>query len=157
MRQNLTNTENIIQVLNKSVNNDMVWNQLQNGKIMKRFGVRIRMREFHPSYFVIHCIKHIKSLMEEVQICFVLQQILLSISQRFSIKHYLFCEYKAFKLYFSMQVHGEYARGSKPPLGDQYLHFEPGSLLSSCSKTDKFKSRLFMPHHSLQVRNYCLI
>eukprot|EP01038_Epipyxis_sp_PR26KG_P005446 gene5446-7539_t len=65
----------------------------------------------------------------------------------------LFCVATNFVIDFS-KVHGEYSRGSKPSLGDQYLQFDSGSLTSSCSKTDKFKSRLFMPHNSLQMNSF---
>ena len=42
----------------------------------------------------------------------------------------------------------------KPALGSQYYSFEKNSLSSSCTKTDKWKSQLFMPHHSLQVNTF---
>ena len=35
--------------------------------------------------------------------------------------------------------------------GDQYLHFDPGSLSSTCAKTKLYREELFMPHHKLQV------
>eukprot|EP01036_Dinobryon_divergens_P031482 gene31482-40884_t len=64
----------------------------------------------------------------------------------------LFCEATNFVIDFS-KVHGEHS-SMKPMLGDQYLHFEQGSLLSSCTKTDKYRPHLFMPHHSLQMQTF---
>lgn len=49
-----------------------------------------------------------------------------------------------------VQVHGTDG-STKPMKGDQYLHFDPGSLSSTCKKTPKFRGELFMPHHKLQV------
>ena len=63
---------------------------------------------------------------------------------------FFFLEYGLYYITLHCQVHGEYS-STKPMLGDQYLHFEQGSLLSSCTKTNKYRPHLFMPHHSLQV------
>lgn len=61
----------------------------------------------------------------------------------------LFCEARNFVIDFS-KVHGEHG-AHKPSLGSQYLSFERGSLTSSCKTTSQFQSRMFMPHHSIQV------
>lgn len=64
----------------------------------------------------------------------------------------LFCEATNFVVDFS-KVSGT-AGAHKPALGQQYLHFQPGSLQAQCRKTNKYQDRLFMPHQRLQVASY---
>ena len=66
----------------------------------------------------------------------------------------LFCEATNVFVDFS-KVHGDAAVGRKPPLGQQYLSFDRGSLFSaSCERTPLFKGHLFMPHHATQMASF---
>jgi hypothetical protein len=65
------------------------------------------------------------------------------------------CFFPLFIIIQLKQVSGAHS-SHKPPLGDQYLGFGEGSLLSPCSRTSKFNPRLFMPHHALQVRIFII-
>lgn len=64
----------------------------------------------------------------------------------------MFCEATNFIIDFS-KISGMHGN-SKPRKGDQYLSFAKQSLLSSCKKTEKYNSRLFMPHHARQMRDF---
>lgn len=66
----------------------------------------------------------------------------------------MFCEATNMFVDFS-KVHGEAAKGHKPPLGEQYLSFDRGSLFSpTCERTSKYRGQLMMPHHSLQMGSF---
>jgi hypothetical protein len=53
------------------------------------------------------------------------------------------------------KVHGDAAVGRKPPLGQQYLAFDRGSIFSAaCERTPQFKPHLFMPHHAAQMASF---
>eukprot|EP01033_Poteriospumella_lacustris_P004587 gene4587-3281_t len=65
----------------------------------------------------------------------------------------MFCVATNFVIDFS-KIHGEYEKGHKPPLGQQYYHFDAHSLSATCSKTSEYHENMFMPHHSLQMRSF---
>lgn len=67
----------------------------------------------------------------------------------------MFCVATNFFIDFS-KVHGsnEASPEHKYPLGQQYYSFMTGSLFSSCSKTNKWKHSLFMPHNALQMDSF---
>jgi len=66
----------------------------------------------------------------------------------------LFCEATNVFVDFS-KVHGDAAVGRKPPLGQQYLAFDRGSIFSAaCERTPQFKPHLFMPHHAAQMASF---
>ena len=67
----------------------------------------------------------------------------------------MFCIATNFIIDFS-KISGKHGT-SKPQRGNQYLNFGKGSTLSSCRKTSKYNSRLFMPHNSRQVSELLLI
>lgn len=52
------------------------------------------------------------------------------------------------------KVTGNHASQGKPPLGQQYYDFQPGSLFSDCKKTSQFRPSLFMPHHAQQMSSF---
>lgn len=66
----------------------------------------------------------------------------------------LICEATNFIIDFS-KISGNPSDGHvKPHKGSEYLQFAPGSLLSDCTKTEHYKDRLFMSHHSRQMRTF---
>lgn len=64
----------------------------------------------------------------------------------------MFCEAKNFFIDFS-RVSGD-AGPTKPHLGTQYLSFQTGSISATCTRTNHYHERHFMPHHSLQMSTF---
>eukprot|EP00981_Chlorochromonas_danica_P003901 scaffold742_cov186-Ochromonas_danica.AAC.6 len=65
----------------------------------------------------------------------------------------LFCE--GFNLIIDFaKVSGQHQSHKKPPLGMQYLHFQPGSLQGHCQRNQYYQDRLLMPHHRLQMSSF---
>ena len=65
----------------------------------------------------------------------------------------LFCQATNFLIDFS-KVQGSHPASGKPPLGQQYYNFKPGSLSSPCKATPYYRHNLFMPHHGQQMETF---
>jgi len=65
----------------------------------------------------------------------------------------LFCEASNVVVDFS-KLEGTVSLSGKPGKGSEYLRFGADSLLAMCRKTRHYDPRLFMPHHSLQMRTF---
>lgn len=64
----------------------------------------------------------------------------------------MYCEATNIFLDFT-KIHGE-SFHKKPPIHQQYLRFDRGSIFSTCRKTRFYNPNIFMPHHALQMSSF---